>query len=302
MIKLAITKKKSWPVIVALAALILWSGTAIANKIAVAHLDGLTAGVLRSMAAGIFALVIGLVLKLPFPDTGRDRLLLAIAGITSFALWPIMLSIGIVRTTAGHAALIMAMIPVFTVLILALLQRRFPATGWWIGAGIALTATAILMTSRGVSLEVLEDGSSFGGDLIILLGSVFCAAGYVTGGKLSPKTGTAATTFWGLSMALLVLVPVFLVIFDHTHWSEVPVSAWMAIAWMIFLSSLAGYALWFYALGKGGIGRIGSLQLLMPVITLFAAAMILDEKLSLLLAATCVAIILGTMLAQRHAP
>jgi drug/metabolite transporter (DMT)-like permease len=285
----------------ALVALLLWGGTAIANKVAVSYMDGLIAGVLRSMAAGIVALVACYSLRLPFPEETKDRATLTISGLTSFALWPILLSVGISRTTAGHAALIMAMIPIFTVLISSIDRKKIPTTGWWFGAGLAFTATVILLTNRGLSFEIVADGSSLGGDLIILAGSILCAVGYVAGGKLSPKIGTSATTFWGLSMALLVLIPVFLMNFSDTNWHSVPVTAWMAIAWMTFLSSLAGYALWFYALGQGGISRIGSLQLIMPVITLAAAVFILNESLTTLLVVTCAAIILGTYLAQRKA-
>ena len=51
-----ITQSKQNGLAVSLAgggAILLWSGTAIANKIAVAYMDPMTAGVLRSMLAGI---------------------------------------------------------------------------------------------------------------------------------------------------------------------------------------------------------------------------------------------------------
>ncbi len=289
------------PFSAAVLALLLWSGTAIANKIAVGYMDGLTVGVLRSMLAGFFAVAIGFSLKLRFPESHKDRTLLMISGLSSFAFWPMLLSIGIERTTAGHAALIMAMIPVFTVFLGTVIQRRLPHFGWWLGAVLALAATALLIMGRGLSIEAIHDGSSVRGDLIILAGCVFCAVGYVAGGKLSPKIGTVATTFWGLSVALVILIPVFSAITGRTHWTKVPTDIWLAVAWMTFLSSLAGYALWFFALGKGGIARIGSLQLVMPVITLMVAAVLLDETLTPLLTSTCVAIVAGTYLAQRNA-
>jgi len=217
---------EKWPaaaLIAAFLALLLWSGTAIANKIAVTYMDALTAGVLRSMLAGICAVVIAFVLRLPFPQPGRDRLLLMISGVSSFAIWPMLLSTGIEQTTVGHAALIMAMIPIFTVIISAVVHRRLPALGWWIGAGIALSATIVLIVSRGISLELSADGSSIVGDLIIFSGCLSCAAGYVAGGKLSPRIGTAATTFWGLSMALVILIPVFAGIAGRTTQSIPPI-------------------------------------------------------------------------------
>jgi drug/metabolite transporter (DMT)-like permease len=290
--------KRTWPAYLAAGiTLILWSGTAIANKFAVMHMDDLTAGVLRSMIAGLLALAIALVMKLPFPTGPRDRVLLLISGITSFALWPMMLSLGIGRTTAGHAALIMAMIPVLTVLIAALVAHRMPSLLWWVGAFIALTATAVLIGARGNSGE----GSSTWGDAVVLFGCVSCASGYVAGGRLSPKIGTAATTFWSLSLALFALVPAMFYLADRTDWANVPFEGWAGIAWLALLSSLTGYALWFYALSRGGIARISTLQLVMPVVTLLVAAALLDETLNLFLGLVCTGVVAGTWLAQKSA-
>lgn len=301
-----IIPEKSTPIpasalLAATVALILWGGTAIANKVAVSYMSGITVGVLRSMLAGLLAVIIALLLRLPFPKTFNDRLLLIVSGISSFALWPILLSIGIEHTTAGHAALIMAMIPVLTVFIASVIQAKLPSANWWFGAGIALVATAILITNRGITLQMFEDGSSILGDLTVLAGCGICATGYVAGGKLSTKIGTAATTFWGLSIALIVLVPIFMFTFGDTKWSDVPNEGWIAIAWMTFLSSLAGYALWFFALARGGIGRIGSMQLIMPVLSLIFASIVLGETPTQILLMTCFAIIIGTFLAQRSA-
>ena len=87
----------------AVVALLLWSGTAIANKVAVNFMDGLTAGVLRSMLAGTVALAVSFSLRLPFPQSGKDRAILMLSGLSSFAIWPMLLSVGIVRTTAEMA-------------------------------------------------------------------------------------------------------------------------------------------------------------------------------------------------------
>jgi len=264
-------------------------------------MDGLTAGLLRSMLAGIIAVVLACIFKFPFPQSSKDRMLLAISGISSFAIWPVFMSIGVEHTTAGHTALIMALIPVFTVFIAAITQRQILKSGWWFGSVIALSATATLIFGQDTSHLSYDAGASIKGDLIVLIGGIFCAIGYVAGGKLSPKIGTAATTFWGLSIALIILIPAFIAVSDSTEWVNVENDGWLAIAWMTLFSSLAGYALWFYALGHGGIGRIASLQLAMPVITLMLAAIILSEALTMFLVAISVFIVLGTFLAQRYA-
>jgi len=282
-------------------ALLIWSGTTIANKIAVAYMDAISAGVLRSLLAGMVALLIATVLRLPFPKSPREVVALLISGITSFALWPALFSLGIGHTSAGHAALILALIPIFTVLIATILEKRSPRRGWWAGAAIAIAGAAVLIEVRTGLLNVRSDGSSAAGDLIIFAGCIVCSLGYVAGGKLSRQLGTMAVTFWGLSIALVVLIPLFAVLYGRTNWSLVPYNGWLALAWMTLLSSITGYVLWFYALSRGGIGRIGSLQLAMPVITLAAATVLLHEALTATLLLSCVAIVAGTLLAHRYA-
>jgi drug/metabolite transporter (DMT)-like permease len=285
----------------AILALTMWSGTAIANKVAVAYMDGLTAGVLRSLLAGGVAAVIAVLLRLPAPRSPRELTLLAVSGVSSFAIWPATISVGIAHTTAGHAALIMAMIPIFTVLFGALADKRLPRGSWWLAAAAALAATVMLMFSRGIRLGRLEDGSSLAGDLTILAGCAICSVGYVSGAQLAPRIGTVATTFWGLAAALIALVPAFAAVSGATAWVDVPLRAWIAIGWMTLLSSLAGYALWFFALGSGGIGRIGSLQLAMPAVTLAAASVVLGEAVSPRMAVLCAAIVVATFFAQQRA-
>lgn len=280
-------------------ALLLWSGTAVANKIAVGEMDPLTAGVLRSMLAGLIAIVIAVLGRFPLPRERSDKALLVIAGTASFAVWPMLLSLGLGRTTANHGALIMALIPVFTGLISAGFERRRPRPGWCAGALVALAGTVILVTHRaGVHSG---GGGEALGDFIILAGVGVCALGYVAGGRLAPLIGTRATTFWGLACASLMLVPVFILVAPRTDWSAVTAMGWGSIAYMTLLSSLLGYSLWFWALGHGGIARIASWQFAQPVMTLMLAALILGEAITLPLILAGAVILAGTWLAQRKA-
>jgi drug/metabolite transporter (DMT)-like permease len=283
----------------AVAALLFWSGTAIANKIAVGHMDALTAGVLRSMLAGFVAIAIATLGRLPLPPGGLNKFMLAVTGTASFAVWPMLLSLGLGYTTANHSALIMALIPVSTGLIAAAFDRRAPRRGWWGGAALALVGTAFLITERSGPLSVA--GASVTGDLIVLAGVAVCGLGYVTGGRLTPLIGTRATTFWGLACASIVLVPVFVLLAPRTDWSAVSAAGWAGIAYMTLLSSLLGYGLWFWALGHGGVARIGSFQFGQPVMTLVLAALILGEAVTAPLMIAAAIILVGTWLAQRRA-
>jgi drug/metabolite transporter (DMT)-like permease len=278
--------------------MILWSGTAIANKIAVGHMDPMTAGILRSLLAGLIAAAAAAVARLPLPENKGQWALLVVSGITSFAVWPTMLSLGLGRTSASHAALIMAMIPVFTGLIAAAFERRRPQVAWWIGVIVAIAGTAALVSYRGGGLD--GAGATLAGDLIILSGVAICALGYVAGGRLSPVLGTWSTTFWGLAIATTALVPSFLWRAGETDWAAVSAPGWAAIAYLTIGSSLLGYALWFWSLGRGGIARIGALQFTQPVLTLAFAVPILGERLTWPLVLSGAVILVGVAITQRQ--
>jgi len=276
-------------------AVLLWGGTPVANKIAILGIDPATIGVLRPILVGPVAVALALALRLPFPTSGRHRLLLFIAGITNFAIWPTLLSVGIGLTSAAHAGLIIAQIPVFTGLFAALLDGRWPHSYWWLGTTVAVIGT--------FSLIMHQDGTpgsdaSVIGDLVILAGVQSCAIGYIIGGKLAPVIGARATTFWGIAIAAVVVVPIVFAISDRTDWSAVDGASWLGLAYLAFLGSFGAYLIWFWALGHGGITRISTSQLAQPVVTLVLAAMILGESVTLPLIAIAGIILAGAGFAQ----
>ena len=280
----------------------LWSGTAVANKIAVQQLDGLTVGLLRSAVAGAIVLPIALGLRLPFPRQSKNRLLLGLSGLASFALWPILLSLGLERSTVGHAALIMASIPIFTVLGSSWTLGRLPSGRWWLGAIFALGATGVLILLRGSfdGSRSFDDG--FVGDTLVLLGCFACSVGYVAGARVTAEVGALSTTFWGLAAALIFVVPTCLATIRPADMSGLSIATWQALLWLVCCSSVLGYALWFFALSRGGVGPIASLQLFLPVLTMIAAVVLLEERLSVPVLIVAVSILVGTAVAQRHAP
>lgn len=285
----------------AIGTLIFWSGTVVANRVAVESIDGLSAGAFRSMLAGFIGLGIALAFRLPFPKKTRHRWLLLFSGCINFAVWPMILSVGIALSNASHAALIMALLPVTTGLIAAVVNRTRPNPGWWLGAAIAIAGSVLLIVFTRPAGDLTLSPTYLIGDLVILLGVGLCSAGYVSGAKLSPVIGSWSSTFYGLGAALLLLIPMMLILYPRTDWAAVTTDSWVAVAWLTLFSSIAGYALWFLAMDRGGIARIAVFQFLQPVLSVMAAAVILGERITWTIVAAGAAILLGTWIAQRNA-
>ena len=102
------------PLIVAGLIMVIWGATPVATRLAVADLDPLHVGLLRTALAGVLALPIALTLRLPLPKRRGDWALLLVSAATGFIIFPLIYSFGQRETSAMHGGMILAALPVFT--------------------------------------------------------------------------------------------------------------------------------------------------------------------------------------------
>jgi drug/metabolite transporter (DMT)-like permease len=278
-------------------AVVAWGFTPAATKLAVDEIDALTVGILRTVLAMAPGLPLALALRLPLPTGRGDWRLLAVSAVSGFVAFPLLFAIGVELTTTAHAALIMAALPIFTGLFGALVERRLPGRRWWRGAALAVAGEVVLVGAR---FGFEEPGASLEGDLLTLASCIAAAAGYVAGSRLSPRIGTWSTTFWGLSLGGVVLLPLLAMRFGATDWAAVTAVGWNATLYLALFPTVLAYAGWYWALARGGTARIGSVQFAQPVVALGAAVTAMGEVMTVPLAVATVAILAGIAIAQRN--
>jgi drug/metabolite transporter (DMT)-like permease len=74
---------------------------------------------------------------------------------------------------------------------------------------------------------------------------------------------------------------------------------WLAILYLAIGVTIVGYVAWYWALGVGGIARIGVFQFLQMPVGLLIAIVLLGEPLTLPLALSAILIFLGVYIGQR---
>ena len=275
---------------------VLWGLTPAATKLAVGEIDPLTVGVLRTLLATCIVLPAGILLRLPLPRKSTEWRLLVYSSVGGFVAFPLLFGLGVASTTTAHAALILALLPVFTGLFGAIADRRPPGRNWWIGATVAMVGEVVLIGTRfgyddpGVTLE---------GDLMCVLACIAASWGYVTGSRVEPSIGTWSTTIWGLSIGGVVLLPVLGFNLDATQWEAVTAVGWGSFAYLVIFPTVLAYVAWYWALARGGTERIGSTQFAQPVVALAAAVVVMGENFIPPLALAAVAILAGIVIAQR---
>ena len=281
----------------ALITVVLWGASPVAAKIAVSSLSPMMVAILRTVIGGLIALPLAILLRIPLPADKAQRRLLALSGFCGFVAFPVLFTLGILHTSANHASMILAGLPVFTGLIAMTWDRKQPSAAWWIGCTIAMTGEVLLIFGQDFDSAT---GASISGDLLVLSSNVFASLGYVAGGRLE-RNGYPAmgTTFYGVSLYALVLLPLLFIFEPRTPMLEVPTGIWIAIAYLAIGVTIVGYVLWYWALGRGGIARIALLQFLQPVSGVILAAILLGEDFGAIFIAASGVILFGVWYALR---
>ena len=281
----------------ALFAVLFWGGSPVGTKVAVTELPPLPMSALRAAIAAPVGVLLALMFRVPLPRNAREMGLMALCAFCGFIGFPVIFSYGVAHTSAIHAGMILAMLPVFTGAIANLTDRRWPGRMWWIGCKIAIAGEALLIFGRAAP----GGEASLLGDAICVASAAIASTGYVTGARLSqagyPSQGT---TYWGIALATLIFLPFTPWMFDGIAWGTISTAAWAGVTYLALGVSMLGYVIWYWALGQGGIARIGVLQFLQPVSGLLLARLLLGEPITTTVIAASLIVLAGVGIATRN--
>jgi len=288
-------REQGWlPVVTALAVVGLWGATPVVTKLAARDMEPLLIGLYRAILGGLVAAPLAALLRIKLPR-GRQLPPFLISAFCGFIGFPVIFAFGQRMTSAMHGGLILAVLPIFTGLIAAAAERRSLPARWWLGSLVAFAGEALLIAGRS---QAGQAGTSLAGDMLVLLASLVAAAGYVAGARLSQaRYASLGTTLWGISVAAvagaLLLAPA-----GGLPPPAASLESWAAIGFLAWLTSIVGYIGWYWALARGGIARMGTIQFLQPLSGLVLASLMLGERPTLTLGLATGLILAGVLVAR----
>lgn len=277
-------------------AVTLWGATPVVTRFAVGVTDPLTVGLLRTVLAAVAATPLLIVLRMPLPCGFRRLGLLTLSSVAALAVFPVLLSLGLERTSAANAALIMTAIPIFTGVFAAVAERLLPPPLFWVGAAVAMVGEVALV---GLRLGA-PAGGDLSGDLLIAAAGITAAFGYVAGARLSRDYPAVGATLWGLMLAGCLVLPLLAALLALRPIPTLSGDVWLALAYLAVGGSLIAYIAWYWALSRGGIARTGTIQYAQPLVTVVLAALFLGENITWPLLAAGTVIVAGIAIAQRR--
>lgn len=277
--------------------IMIWAGTPVVTKYGVGSLDGLTLALVRTFASVPFALALIVFMRLSLPWYGADKwylLGLAVAGLIAF---PVLFTLGVAQTTAGHAAVAQASTPIFAGLLEAAVNRRWPQLRWWLGVSVAFVGVVILI-AEAIGLE--SAGATWQGDVLVMAGAFSGAVSFVFGAKLAPRFSAPAMTMWAVVVGSILVLPVLAMRIDAATLAAVAPVGWFAILYLSLGASILAVIAWFYAMNRDGVGRISTWHFATPVMGIALGAIFLGEPLTPLLMVATVIILFGVWMVQRR--
>jgi drug/metabolite transporter (DMT)-like permease len=220
------------------------------------------------------------------PPRDRLRAFLTVAATVGVG-FGLLSALALRHVSSVHGAVLTGLIPAATAGVAVLRAGERPRPGYWLALALGLAVV--------VGFAVIQGGGRLrGADVLLLVAIAVGGVGYAEGGILAREFGGWRVICWALIVSLPVSLPVTLAAGFVSPPRHVLASSVLALAYLGVVPMCLGFFVWYQALARGGVARIGRLQLAQPALTLGWSALLLGEHVSWLTAAAAAAVIAVT--------
>lgn len=263
-----------------------------ATRVAVQQLDPWFVAFGRAVGAALLAWAYLRLTGAPRPTRGQWwRLSIVAAGVV--VGFPLFTSLALTTETSAHGAVVIAVLPAVTAVFAVLRAGERPPPLFWVASTGGLLAVLAFLVSTGAVRGALSTP-----DLFLLGAVVLCGLGYAEGGALARELGGARTICWALLLSLPVTVPVATAaaVASPPH---ADAAGWAAFGYLTAVSMFLGFFAWYAGLARGGIARVGQIQLAQPVLTLVWSVLLIGETVAPASIVAALAVLACVVLIQR---
>jgi drug/metabolite transporter (DMT)-like permease len=256
----------------ATAAAVIWGFTFLSTKVAITTLPPMTLGFARFLIAGLFLSGLFLI-KHRLPRlAARDIPRMAASGLAGVTLYFLCENNGLLYLSASEASLVIATIPVVTLLAdRVILKTRLGAKNY---AGAALSIAGVVL----IVVESLRFSSTPIGYVYMLLAALSWVVYTFITGPLFSRYDRLDITFWQSVFGMLGFIP--FLFFETPSWGNFNTVVALNVLYLgIFGSAIATLC---YVSGLDALGpsTANVYNNLIPVISVAASFIVLKERLT----------------------
>jgi drug/metabolite transporter (DMT)-like permease len=267
-----------------------FSFTLPATRVAVEELDPTFVGIGREALAALPAALLLVLVRVRVPSRPQ----LAKLGLVALGVvfgFPLFTALALRELTSAHSAVIVGLLPAATAVAAVLRAGERPSRGFWLASAAGLVAVVAFAASQGAGLIS-------GGDVLILAAVALGAIGYAEGAVLAREMGGWRVICWALVLSTPVSLAVAVVAAAGSD-LHASADAWLGFAYVTVVSAFVGFFAWYAGLARGGVAKIGQVQLVQPLLTLAWSAALLGEHVSAITLFAAVLVVLCVVGTQR---
>ncbi len=243
-----------------------------ATRFIIPYFEPVFIGLGRAVIASFVAALLLIATKQTRPSKNQFYQLLGVASgvVVGF---PILSAWAMQTVPASHGGVVLGVLPLATAIVGSMVSNEKPSVAFWI-CGIVGSAVVI-------AYSLLQGVGEFQtGDFFLLGAIVSAATGYALGGKLSKEIGGWQVICWALVISFpFIIVPAWMEAPQDVVGS-LPLNVILSFLYLALVSQLFGFFFWNKGLALGGVARVSQTQLLQPIVTLVASALLINETIN----------------------
>lgn len=289
------TKQKAYIGLVATS--IIWGTSWVASKIAVkGGVPGLEVAAIRQFIGG--ALFVGFFLirgeKIP---SGKQMLWLAGMGSLLFVIANGFATVALRYIPSGLAALIAAFYPLSVVIIERIFFRNTKIT-WVTFVGLLLGITGIGIVFYDNAFHSQPEGYVLG-LILSLIAMLSWSIGTIIIARNKVKINAYNATGWQMLLGSFLLMIMTLASGNTMPITAIPASTWLAIAYLVFVSSIVAFVAFIYTMKHLEPAIAALYAYINPIIAILTGSVLMDEKLTIDILIGSVITLIGVFLVNR---
>jgi drug/metabolite transporter (DMT)-like permease len=282
------------PYIVLVVQILFSSGTYIIANAATQTIPAANLTFLRTIISGVVYLIYLLYARLPFRYRGRDLKLLLILGFLSVPINQFAFLYGVKYTTATEAAILYSTAPILVLIVASIYLKEKITLPKIAGTLMAFVGVAVIILEKGLTIGI----SHLKGDLFVFVAVIAWTLYTTLGRKLILRHGAINSAAFSALAGSAMFLPIGIWSSFKFNYSSLSAGQWGEVVYLSLITSIVGYMLWYYALGKVEASRVAVFTNGQPVTTAILAYIFLGQGISLTFAFGAMVTISGVIITQ----
>lgn len=258
-----------------LLAVVFWGYSFISTKIVLTELPPVSIAFFRQIIATVILLGWLFLTGTPFRATGKNLLLLAGSGFFGIVLYFVCENNGLQYTTASNAAMIVAAVPIFTLISEILFFKFQPRLSMWLFLLLSVFGVYLVISVNG---QIDLSSTRFKGNIIVLGAMVSWVIYTIINKRVSEHFSSFELIAYQSLASVFLYLP--FIIPEIPRWRVPSPVSWLNLVYLGIFCSALSYFFYIYAIKRLGPTVSAAFLNLIPVVAVLCGYFLLGERLA----------------------